>query len=60
MQRESNKTEQMVPEDMTDKYVLSELVLFGVHGSNMISGYYSLLCIWAAAKRERITCFICL
>lgn len=60
MQRDSNKTEQTVPDNMTDKYVLSELVYFGVDGSNVISGYYSLLYICAAAKRERITCFLCL
>lgn len=50
MQRDSNKTEQMIPDNTPDTYALSELVLFGLDGSNMISCYCSLLHRWAAAK----------
>lgn len=53
MQRDSNKTEQKVPDNVTDKYVLSKLVLFGVYGSNMISGYFIAFCVYGLLQRER-------
>lgn len=40
--KERNETEQMVPKSMTDKYVLSEVVLLGVNSSNVVSDCYHL------------------
>lgn len=37
-----HETEQMVPKSMTDKYVLSEVVLLEVDSSNVVSGCYNL------------------
>lgn len=39
MQRSSTSAEQTVLDNITDKYILSEMVLCGGDGCNMLSGY---------------------
>lgn len=54
MQKNSTNTEQTILDNITDKYVLSEMVFGGVDGSNMLSRCYNLLYVWAAAKMGRM------
>lgn len=60
MQRNSTNPERTVLDNVIDKCVLSEMMLCGVNGCNMLSGCYGLLYVWAAAKMGRITRFLCL